>query len=278
MFSDASKRASFLLLAVFVLLLVSDFLAPSGTDPFSLCLLQLAFLLAPALFYGHIAGIDGQKARLRGFSPRFIPFILCFTVAVTLGVGLLNYGVSLLFPQTGGAEAALEYTLAELVLTVVLLPALCEEILMRGMIFSEYENYGTAAACVASAVAFAFIHASLDNFIGPFVAGMAYAYLTYTCRSVFPAVFAHGVNNLFSVYAPQIYRLLLNEEGAGYVLALMVIAFLAALYLTLRQGEALYRAGHIRPLKKGKNTVQILLSPWLAATVAVWIIRIFTAQ
>ncbi|MBR7141949.1 MAG: CPBP family intramembrane metalloprotease [Clostridia bacterium] len=278
MFSDASKRASFLLLTVFVLLLVSDFLAPSGTDAFSLCLLQLAFLLAPALFYGHVVRLERQKSRLCGFSFRFLPFILSFTVAVTLGIGLINYGLAFLFPKTSGMDTAVEYTLPELVLVIVLLPAVCEEILMRGMIFSEYETYGTAAACVASAVAFAFIHASASNFIGPLVAGMAYAYLTYACRSVFPAVLAHGVNNLFSVYAPQIYRLLLNEDGAGYVLALMVIAFLAALYLTLRQGEALYRAGHIAPFKKGKNAVQILLSPWLAATVAVWVIRIFTVQ
>ena len=61
-------------------------------------------------------------------------------------------------PQSFG-----EYLLG--ILCAAAVPALCEELLCRGLVLREYENYGRRFAIIASAAAFALLHNSMQNLV-----------------------------------------------------------------------------------------------------------------
>ena len=72
------------------------------------------------------------------------------------------------------------------------------------------------------------------NFAGPLLAGIAYAYLTYVFGSVWPAVLAHAVNNLYYMFVLWITDTYAAFGIWNYFAAINGLALLLFLYLSLR--------------------------------------------
>ena len=93
-------------------------------------------------------------------------------------------------------------TLSELpsgLVSVVLVPASCEEIFFRGFVFTGlYASYGSWPAISGSAFLFAFVHLDPWHFPALFLFGIFLGLLVYWTHSLYPAVLAHLINNLFS--------------------------------------------------------------------------------
>ena len=92
----------------------------------------------------------------------------------------------------------------------VLCPAIFEEMLFRGIIMRGLEQFGSIAAIVLSAIAFALMHGNFSQLILQFIGGLAIASVVVLTGNWLIGSIMHGFNNLFSIF----YGLLL-ENIAG---------------------------------------------------------------
>ncbi len=87
-----------------------------------------------------------------------------------------------------------------LILTGVVVAALVEEMLFRGLVQRSLEHYrDPATAIVLSAVLFAIVHFNPWTAIQITGLGLALGYVTWKSGSILPAIVIHGLNNLVSM-------------------------------------------------------------------------------
>lgn len=138
-------------------------------------------------------------------------------------------------------------------LTVALVPAVVEELYMRGVVMQVFSRYaGTGLSILLSAVVFAMLHGSLHNFIGPLLGGLVFGWLTFTFGSIWPAVIAHLTNNLFYLFV-----LWLADSYSAFGIwdhlpALGALLLLFFAYLSLRSAERLLLTGRVPHFAEGQ--------------------------
>ena len=105
-----------------------------------------------------------------------------------------------------------------LIINIVLLafvPAVCEELVFRGVIFNglmQYKNLNKNKknrawiAIIGSALLFALIHGSIEQTIYPIIFGIVLALLAYKTKSVVPGIIAHFANNAFVLTMNFLYQ------------------------------------------------------------------------
>ncbi|MEE1003404.1 MAG: CPBP family intramembrane glutamic endopeptidase [Acutalibacteraceae bacterium] len=95
----------------------------------------------------------------------------------------------------------------EFVYTIVcaaLVPALFEEFAFRGMIMGSLRKFGDMPAILVSALIFAFYHGNFIQIPFAFLVGIFLGLIVVITDSIWPAVIAHCVNNIFAVIAISI--------------------------------------------------------------------------
>lgn len=91
------------------------------------------------------------------------------------------------------------------VLAIAVGPAVCEELLMRGVVLpSLWEPLGAPGAVVASSLLFGAIHLDAYRFPFTLVAGLALALLRVRTGSLVPGILAHAVLNTITLTAAQV--------------------------------------------------------------------------
>lgn len=92
-------------------------------------------------------------------------------------------------------------------LVIAVTPAVCEEMLFRGMIFHSMKaKYRISTAIIAVAALFGVYHMSLVKFIPTGFLGLVLCYVVYKTGSIYPAMMIHFINNALSVllsYYPE---------------------------------------------------------------------------
>lgn len=274
---DLSKEISGLLLVVLTLLLALSFCRqwlPALTAGWT-CLIYTVIYLIPMLIYIRSHRYKKRNAlRLKFVSPRYWLFILLFGLSVCLLCTLINVGTNAFvravlhlnfqnnIVDLSGANPA------SLIITSVLLPALSEELLLRGLVQSEYEKYGVTVGVLLTSVIFALFHTSPAQLPALFIAGVCYGVLTVLFRSVWPAFFAHCINNGVAVLLARyndFFRYLFQDK---LFLILFVLACFLILIFTLKMLETAVSdlLGKNKKLQKSTRTLAYgdpLLSPYI---------------
>lgn len=216
-------------------------------------LIALAELVSFAVpFAMAVFSMREQKTLRRRLKYRKLPKgALGLTVKVGITVAVLSLFLNLMIYQLAGmAGADLSATaldapqtglgLVARLVVIVVLSAVAEELYLRGALLTVHEqSVGTSACLVFSGLAFAMLHGNLMNFAGPLLAGIAYAYLTYIFGSVWPAVLAHAVNNLYYMFVLWITDTYAAFGIWNYFAAINGLVLLLFLYLSLRSLENL---------------------------------------
>lgn len=192
----------------------SDFL----DDDTLLLLLMIQFycILFPSLFY-LIGNRINIKETLRFNRPGLLPSFLIVLISAPAfyAASVLN-SIGYYFLQFIGKD--IEETIpvpqnpGEVfvsILVIAVAPALCEEILHRGILLKAYENRGTMKAVVISAVMFGIFHFDITNLLGPIFLGLLFGYYVVRTNSIFAAVIAHFMNNFLATILQYLMR---NEE------------------------------------------------------------------
>ncbi len=261
-----APQAARLVLVIYALLLLSRlidraFLSREG-EYLSTVLLQLLIFPIPAYLYIRLRGKDFVK------SLRLHPFPLSHLFLILSAVLVLSAGCTLLAMVCGLMQAQTSFTLYDtftsvhdgsagstvrLILTYALLPAFCEELVFRGILCAEYEQYGILYASVISAVFFAFLHFDLSALPVYLFAGCLLAAVLYVTRSVLSAMIVHFGYNLFGVLAQAGLSGYCRSTGS---LGLLVILLIALLLL----GAALF-CGEVSRILRRRSQASLLDNP-----------------
>ncbi|HMP82799.1 MAG TPA: ABC transporter permease subunit/CPBP intramembrane protease [Verrucomicrobiota bacterium] len=80
-------------------------------------------------------------------------------------------------------------------IVLALSPAVCEELLFRGLIFSGFRKYGAWVAIVVSALLFGIAHASIYRLLPTFALGLLMGVVIWRSGSIYCSMLVHALNN-----------------------------------------------------------------------------------
>lgn len=153
-----------------------------------------------------------------------------------------------------------EPTVMSLVLNLLataLLPALLEEMTMRGYVLGALRPYGDRMAVILSAALFGLIHGNVLQLPFAFILGVVLGWLTVQTGSIWPAVTLHFVNNALSVtlsWAKQFT----GDDQAPSVIAFLVFCVVGTLvFLAAFLQKKPFRADLLRPLGNAPTTLSL---------------------
>lgn len=175
---------------------------------------QLVFFLAiPFCIYKFYGKRTVAQTLEYGSCTKFKPYYL---LAIPLGlcVYFVTLGVSsvwsALLELTGYVHISSEpsmpqtfnfgFMFAEILMTA-LLPAVCEEFVMRGgMLTTAKRTWGVIGCTVLCGIAFGLFHQNIRQVFYTSLFGALAAFLTFKLKSVYPAMLMHFTNNFCGVY------------------------------------------------------------------------------
>lgn len=289
-------------LTTYILLLLSKVidvtLINRDNEYLSVVILQMMIFLIPAAVWCRFSGERYIRSlRIRPIKADTIGIILAATVLMISGGVLL----SLLF---GGLESLSEnFSLYDtfiskddgtapvklyLILAYAALPAVCEEFVYRGILCHEYEKGGVIRAVAISSLFFGLLHFDLQNLPVYLFAGVILALAMYATRSVFGAVIAHFLYNIFGLFGQPYMNTFYNITGSSklfvFVLGFLFLASGAVFcaeasrlykqYLG-RSYTAKYRQPELRGFENIRNSyIEVLTKPSAIACYALYIIAI----
>ena len=257
--------------------LVSLIAASGVTDRMVLQFLIQIFIASPAVAYLLLSGssIKNGIGRLSvglGECLLLIPFAFCAGKIAEF----LN-GVSLLFSvNTVGqnmAERMLNHSFSVAFLVIAVMPALCEEVVFRGVLYRNYRKSGVCVALILTAVLFGLMHMNLNQLLYAVVLGFLFAAVNEITGSVLPSVGLHLYINGRSVvqlYGEVNYLKGLREqyvatETVGDMEGMERISSLAD-GVPIERGDWLQEYMTSTPETVKEQVIQLL--PWFLAAVA----------
>lgn len=275
--------AGIVCVAVFVLFLGFELFGRLvKTDPSSYYYIAALFsgvvLIGASLFLGKASRRrGGEFFRLRTFRLRWISVTLCATVAALTGAALINLFFSniglpeWLRPVVNNPLSIGTTDPVAALLALVLVPAVCEELFIRGALLSVFEERGVFRSVLITAFVFSFLHGSASNLIATFFASLIYGYLTVACGSVYPAMVAHLLNNLLAGSLMLFGQNFFNIGYDGFFLAVAFILFFGSVCLL---SWLLYRMLS-KKAPTGESAAEPEGFPWfLAALGVLWVAKI----
>lgn len=265
----ARERAlySFLMLFCFAAMFAVRLLAKLFPDLFSSVLLllglQLVVFLIPSLIFMRVRGKGCARAiRLRRPFATHLPLLLAafFTLLTgTLLLSILFGGTDTVGNSAASFEKAAPLTLLQGLLavpTVALLPALCEELLFRGILGTELDRRGAWRALLVGSLLFALIHFDLANLPVYFFAGLLLTLTVYATDSLIAAMLVHALYNLVSLFAQRYLNALYSFTGnVELFLFLVILAFLLSLLFFCFFCSREYRSRAARELPAPRRDV-----------------------
>lgn len=279
--------AGFMPAVVMATLLLTEHLLADGLLPKIIWVVlaaEVAAYLLPVVVLRFLPDNEGKRARFRfkGYRRQTIVFVLWMSLATALLAALANYGVALLLEQTAFADttAVAQYGVEgwwQTLLVVVILPAVVEELFFRGVMFSALERCGTWPALLLTALAFAMIHGDIGNFAGPLVAGLIYGYMTYVLDSVWPAVFAHMVNNGLALFLSNTAETYSALGLWPYILLAAVFCLCMFTSLAMRALDNQIEKGRVRRLQyqnRNATLTAVFVSPGIWLMMILFAVRV----
>ena len=262
--------------------------ASGGNLLLSISVIQIIVLAMPCMLYYLLRGRKlASPMPLSPIGLRHITLILFSAMVFVSGSLLIRFGYQALASRSvdtsgffdGLYSGEADPSLAGVLLSFVIIPAVCEELLFRGVLFAEYRALGEGNAIFITAICFAMLHFSLTNFPVYLFAGILLGVVTAVSRSVIPAVLLHLISNTLNVFtSDRFLRIILQKNGAFFVGFLLAVLFGAALFLLFYSIEHLYLHYAVRPPDgslppKSRNAVvAVFLSPTFLLLAAVFLV------
>ncbi|MGI6778304.1 MAG: CPBP family intramembrane glutamic endopeptidase [Acetivibrionales bacterium] len=212
---------------------------------------QYVLILVPVLVYV-LANRLNIKSVFRLNSPGIIPSILIIIMSpfAYMVAAMLNTFVIYLLQFIGNIPSQsipVPHSPRELavgIFVIAVSPAICEELLHRGIMLSAYEKRGTMKALVYTSIFFGIFHFDITNLLGPIFLGLLIGYYVFKTNSIFAGMIAHFMNNAIAECIQYFFRKeikpmdfikLSGEELAGAIIyGIAGLIFLSLLLVLFR--------------------------------------------
>lgn len=204
------------------------------------CMLTMALsCLLPVIFIEKMCDFHPRVVKKVSFRPEFariIPgcmllFILFSIAGSSLLIPLEKLGIN--FPQSRLYPIDSPLTLVLYFVFTAAVPAVCEELLVRGEILNLLLPYGKRFAVLASALIFMMMHTQVQSFAAVFGAGVTLACVYLYTDNIYIGMALHFVNNAYSflmMYMRQKVNAISAASFAAFALALIIGAGGAAVF------------------------------------------------
>ena len=200
----------------------------------------------------------------------FMMFAALFMISASMivsvifgGVYSMREGFTLLGVFTAG-ENEFSVSWPYLVLVYAVLPALCEELLLRGMVFSQLKDSGFAAAAAVSAVMSGLMGFSLGGFIPAVVAAAVSCFVFYTTGSLWSCVIVKLLFNLYRLFwESNISAYYTSTASKGLILVVMFVLLFLSGALFFGESARIYRQEAQRAREGGENRKTLSLGTFV---------------
>jgi len=291
-----------LVLGTYILLLLSKIidvtLINRDNEYLSVVVLQMMIFLIPAALWCRFSGEKYMR------SLRIAP-IKADSVAVMIAAALVMISGGVLISMLFGGLESLSQNFSlyntfiskddgtvpsrlYLVLAYAVLPALCEEFVYRGILCHEYEKGGVTRAVLLSSLFFSLLHFNLQNFPVYFFAGVVLALTLYATRSVFGAIIAHFLYNLFGLFGQPYINTFYNITSSTKLFVFVIVMiFLVSAVVFCAEASRLYKryferalsSKYRQPVLQGFDSIkssylEVLTKPSAIACYALYIIAL----
>lgn len=93
------------------------------------------------------------------------------------------------------------------IIVVGILPAICEELIFRGIILNSFNKYNKVVAVVLSSLLFMIMHMSIEQTIYQFVLGLILGFVVIKTGSLLASITLHAVNNIVILFTNFMYNI-----------------------------------------------------------------------
>ena len=210
---------------------------------------QIIFLMIPSLIYFLITGLPIKETlRLNKLKGGEIFKIILIALLSQPVAWFLSFLSSLFFnndvAEVFKAMQGLSYV--SMLVVMALTPAICEEITMRGIVLSGYDNKSNFKAAMMSGLIFGMLHLNGQQFLYAFVLGILFGYLVRITNSIFSTMLCHFTFNGIQVTMQYFLVKVLGKIGASTTAAdarniplseklntLIILLFIAAIFAAI---------------------------------------------
>lgn len=163
---------------------------------------QIILLIMPVTIYFLITK-ENVKEVLRLNKPYLSEIGFCIIIGVlaqVVAIFCANLS-SFIFPKNEVEQVfdvLKKNSYISLISIIALTPAICEELVVRGVILHNYNNKNIWKACAMSGVIFGMLHLTGSQFLYATLLGVLLAYLVRVTNSIFTSMTVHFVFNGFN--------------------------------------------------------------------------------
>ena len=109
------------------------------------------------------------------------------------------------------------------IITLVILPAIAEELLFRGIIYSGLKSHGRAISVLMTSLMFSIFHMSISQTVYPLIMGMLFTVIMSYEENILYTISMHIVNNLLSLIFAY-FNISLSYNHWTFILLAIVLA------------------------------------------------------
>ncbi|MBR1443256.1 MAG: CPBP family intramembrane metalloprotease [Firmicutes bacterium] len=95
----------------------------------------------------------------------------------------------------------MRYGYFSMIISIAVMPAICEELIFRGIMLSGYKKAGIKKAAIITGLFFAIAHLNEQQFFYAMFMGILFAYFVYYTNSIFSSILSHFVINATQITA-----------------------------------------------------------------------------
>ena len=153
------------------------------------------------------------------------------------------------------------------IIPLVVAPAVCEELLFRGIIFQGLKHKGKVLAITLSSLMFSIYHMSLSQTLYPLLIGLLLGVIMFYEQNIYYCIATHMTNNFLSLTLSYFKINLVFNHWAYLILAIV----LAALFVSLITTQIVKNRKATKTSKIEKNEKLYLIISF-AVMIIFWII------
>jgi sodium transport system permease protein len=213
---------------------------------------QLGFFLLPVILTVALSGASPRET-LALRMPPLRALLGAVLAGVSVGIVVAAFAVRLVPMPTSFSQKLGEALMLDglpfwaLFACIALLPALCEEAVFRGLLFSGLLRVGPLAAIVASALLFGLAHGSIYRLLPTASIGLVLGWARLSSRSIAPGMLIHAINNGLAAailyYQPPWATRYLEGANVPWSIAAGALVLLGAGLFLMRPAAAPERGG-----------------------------------
>ena len=154
-------------------------------------------LLVPTLFVNMYTDKSDDKKDLKE-GTKWLFIFLPIVAIIQLGLGYIFEKLGLgydIIEKVNMYDSSSILSKVLFFIQIAVLPAIFEELYIRGAVFSFSKKYGKTFAIFASAILFSVIHLNITQSVFAFLMGILLSLLVVKSKSIIPSMLLHFINN-----------------------------------------------------------------------------------